>query len=302
MAVSFRAGIRLMNRRLVVAPEGISQFRGNRKLAEILMADLKEAEILPTGKMIYTYGLDVVAFVSHSGKRITHYCEDASEVLHAAQEARGESEIPVQRKDRKQKKLNALLFALFLLVMVLLAWSYITRAEMMRHLVTGLLFVGMGLSAILFKWGSRYRGSGQRKWEIVGGAFMILAGCAFLFNIVMWHFSDWTHKGMRYVCTRRYVKAEEAFKEAKEAGESGPELSYGLGLLSFFQKDYDRAINRFSGLLEMDPSYNDARYQISRAYACMGNEEKARICLEQYLAQGGGCCDSQARKALKDFR
>jgi thioredoxin-like negative regulator of GroEL len=65
-------------------------------------------------------------------------------------------------------------------------------------------------------------------------------------------------------------------------------MSHGWGVLCFFEKGYGPAEEKLQAVLETAPALNDARYQLSRTYWCMGKKDEAKALLEQYRTSAVG--------------
>jgi tetratricopeptide (TPR) repeat protein len=187
---------------------------------------------------------------------------------------------------------------LFAAAMVFIYWGHRSGRGDLVYLMLGLAMCTMGTVFLITRPMSS-RGH-SRKAELLLGGFFLLQGSLFLYQFADFQFSGYTERGMGYACTRRFEMARQAFRQAEEAGEPAPRLSYAWGVLHFFEKDYDQAQEKFRAALEADPALNDARYQLSRTYWCMGKKDEAKALLEQYLDLGGGDYTSAARKALRD--
>jgi hypothetical protein len=84
------------------------------------------------------------------------------------------------------------------------------------------------------------RGHSRKAELVLGGLFLLQAPLAF-YQFADFQFSDYTERGMRYACTRRFELARKAFRQAGEVDEPASRLAYGWGVLHFYEKDYQQA-------------------------------------------------------------
>ena len=78
-------------------------------------------------------------------------------------------------------------------------------------------------------------------------------------------------------------KARERFSEALSIDPSHSEATWQLALLDMEAGSYDRAVVGFETVMEQDSSYANGLFFTARCYEAMGNPEAARIRYQEYL-------------------
>ncbi len=78
-------------------------------------------------------------------------------------------------------------------------------------------------------------------------------------------------------------KARERFSEALSLDPSHAEASWQLALLDMEEGAYDRAVVGFETVMSQDSSYANGLFFTARCYEAMGNADAARIRYEEYL-------------------
>ena len=68
---------------------------------------------------------------------------------------------------------------------------------------------------------------------------------------------------------------------AIEKNPQNPDGYYGLGGIYNYQKKYDKAVEKFRKVIELDPIHYNAHYSLGYSYELMGKKEEAEI---QYSA------------------
>lgn len=243
-------------------------------------------------------GLQSVRIMLASGNRIDQFCEDAASAARAIVEAARRPELTIQENPRPSKAYKAAAWTGGAGAVALVVWAFITGRFELNLLFLGAWFLWIGIAGMFMKKvSSRY---GHRKLEVALGLIALACGIVYLYQFTRFELSSNIDKGMWYVLHCHRQGARRTFQKALQSGQESVRLSYGLGLLAFLDKDYGQAEKRLKEALRKDLGLNDARYQLSRTYACMGRDEEAKRLLEEYLARGGGSCTSQARHALKE--
>ena len=288
----------LDRKRLVVENGSIVQYRGKKRLREIPLEEIEKLRAYAPRGSGRLFSLDRVLLVSRSGKQILQFCENAESIIQTLHEITDRRDIPVRMEGGPRRWHIAAGVLLFAGALAFIYWGHSSGRGDLVYLLVGLVFCVMGTSFLLFRPMSS-RGQ-SRKAELFLGGLFILQGCLAFYQFIDFQLSDYTERGTRYACTRRFERARQAFQKAEEAAEPASRLFYGWGILHFFEKDYEQAEERLLAALQAEPELNDARYQLSRTYWCMGRKDEAKALLEQYLDLGGGDYTSAARKALRD--
>jgi hypothetical protein len=291
-------GLYLDRKRLLLENGSIVQVRGERRLGEIPVEEIEKLRAYSPKGSGRLFGMQWVLLVSRSGKQIRQPCENAEAVVRTIHEITDRPDTPVSIEAGPRRLHIAAGAVLFVCGLALIFWGHSSGRGDLVYLLVGLVLCVMGASLLIFRPMSS-RGQ-SRKAEFVLGVFFLLQGCLAFYQFIDFQLSDYTERGMRYACSRRFELARQAFRHAEEAVEPASRLSYGWGVLHFFEKDYEQAEEKLRAALEADPALNDARYQLSRTYWCMGRKDEAKALLEQYLELGGGDYTSTARKALRD--
>jgi Tfp pilus assembly protein PilF len=78
-------------------------------------------------------------------------------------------------------------------------------------------------------------------------------------------------------------KARERFSEALSIDPSHSEATWQLALLDMEAGSYDRAVVGFETVMEQDSSYANGLFFTARCYEAMGKPEAARIRYQEYL-------------------
>jgi Tfp pilus assembly protein PilF len=78
-------------------------------------------------------------------------------------------------------------------------------------------------------------------------------------------------------------KARERFSEALSIDPSHSEATWQLALLDMEAGAYDRAVVGFETVMEQDSSYANGLFFTARCYEAMGKPEAARIRYQEYL-------------------
>jgi len=78
-------------------------------------------------------------------------------------------------------------------------------------------------------------------------------------------------------------KARERFSEALSIDPSQSEATWQLALLDMEAGSYDRAVVGFETVMEQDSSYANGLFFTARCYEAMGKPEAARIRYQEYL-------------------
>jgi tetratricopeptide (TPR) repeat protein len=290
--------LHLDRKRLLVEDGSIVQMRGEKRLGEIPLEEIERMRAYSPKGSGRLFGLDRVLVTSRSGKQILQPCEDADAVIRTVHEVTDRPDIPVKMETGPRRFHIAAGGLLFAGAMAFMYWGHKSGRGDLVHLFLAAVWFVMGTSLMTFRPMSS-RGQ-SRKVELLLGGFFLLQGCVSLYQFVDFQLSDYSERGIRYACTRRFELAQQALQQAEEAAEPVSRVSYGWGILHFYEKDYGQAEQELLAALQADPTLNDARYQLSRTYWCMERKEEAKALLEQYLDLGGGAYTSAARKALRD--
>jgi tetratricopeptide (TPR) repeat protein len=83
-------------------------------------------------------------------------------------------------------------------------------------------------------------------------------------------------RGNRFLDAKRYAEAERSFLDALKLLPGLPALHHGLGLAYIQTQDYELAILHFESALKSNPHEVKSLYSISKAYAAIGESEKAK--------------------------
>ena len=78
-------------------------------------------------------------------------------------------------------------------------------------------------------------------------------------------------------------KARERFSNALTIEPSHSEATWQLALLDMEEGAYDRAVVGFETVMDQDSSYANGLFFTARCYEAMGNTDAARIRYEEYL-------------------
>src|SRR5207253_3237839 len=68
----------------------------------------------------------------------------------------------------------------------------------------------------------------------------------------------------------QFQRAREALQQAAELEPVSLAIATSLGVLHFFERDYDNAISRFRAVLELDEGFGIAHYFLGQAYVVKG--------------------------------
>jgi len=292
------ARLYLDRKRLLVEDGSIVQMRGEKRLGKIPLGEIEKMRAYSPKGSWRLFGLQWVLVISRSGKQILQLCEDADAVIRTIHEVTDRPDIPVRMETGPRRWHIAAGGLLFTVAMAFMYWGHKSGRADLVYLFVGLLLCVMGICLLVLRPMSS-RGQ-SRKVELLLGGLFLLQGCGSIYQFVDFQLSDYSERGIRYACTRRFELSRQALRQGEEAAEPASRVSYGWGILHFYEKDYERAEQELLAALQADPTLNDARYQLSRAYWCMGRKEEAKALLEQFLDLGGGDYTSAARKALRD--
>ena len=181
-----------------------------------------------------------------------------------------------------------------------MAAGWISDCEMLLPLAGGIIIIAY---CVWFFTAVRRKSTISRWFRIV--LMLVALGYSSYGGVLIYRFLSFQalnpcRQGIRLLMScHRCRCAEKEFRKAERQGAEASCLAYGWGVLRFVEKDYPTAEKQLKEALELDPARNDARYQLSRTYKCMGRDEDARALLESYLENGGGTYTSQARDALE---
>jgi len=106
-----------------------------------------------------------------------------------------------------------------------------------------------------------------------------------------------------FIINEDYVRADSIFNLIKvEAAKSAAALN-DLGVLSYEQKQWERAANYFATALQADPQFREARYNLALAKAKLGANSEALALLDEYLKletdDGWKAAATELQKKLK---
>lgn len=91
-----------------------------------------------------------------------------------------------------------------------------------------------------------------------------------------------TDLGVCYVQgTAEPMKGIMLLREVVSKNPNHENAQFNLGVLSVKSKQYDKAIERFQKVLEIDPGRKEMYYMIGKTYMLLGNNEKALATLEK---------------------
>jgi tetratricopeptide (TPR) repeat protein len=289
----------LDRKRLLVEDGSIVQMRGEKRLGEIPLEEIEKMRAYCPKGSWRLFRLQWVMLTSRFRKPILQLCEDAEAVIRTIHEVTNRPDIPVRMEPGPRRFHIAAGALLFAVAMAFMYWGHKSGRGDLVHLFVGTVWFVTGLSFMMLRpMSSRGR---SRRAELVLGGLFLLQGCFSVYQFVDFQFSDYSERGVRYACTRRFELARQALRQAEGAAEPLSRVSYGWGILHFYEKDYEQAEQELLDALQADPTLNDARYQLSRTYWCMERREEAKALLEQYLDLGGGDYTSAARKALSEY-
>ena len=87
-------------------------------------------------------------------------------------------------------------------------------------------------------------------------------------------------------------------RELAEENPGNLEAQYNLGLLSIQSGQYDRAVERFSKVIDLDPDNIEGYFYLGVSYLEMGNDQKAKENFN-YVAKNGN--DPAVIKLVEDY-
>ena len=86
--------------------------------------------------------------------------------------------------------------------------------------------------------------------------------------------TEWYSLGQAYEQTGNYAGAEQAFNEIR--GQSPEEAAFGLGQTYHLMGDYDDAVSELQSAIAIDPTQEDAYYELGRVYTDQKEFDKAQ--------------------------
>jgi len=86
--------------------------------------------------------------------------------------------------------------------------------------------------------------------------------------------TEWYSLGQAYEQTGNYAGAEQAFNKIR--GQSPEEAAFGLGQTYHLMGDYDDAVSELQSAIAIDPTQEDAYYELGRVYTDQKEFDKAQ--------------------------
>jgi len=111
-------------------------------------------------------------------------------------------------------------------------------------------------------------------------------------------YGDWNNRGVAHLRNGDWKRARQDIVQASEVNSSGPEAFNNLGRIYIEGKSYDNAVSYFEQALQIDPTFQTALLNAAVVYGqYLGDMEKAKLYLRQYLDRGG----TMQREMLKGW-
>jgi Flp pilus assembly protein TadD len=91
--------------------------------------------------------------------------------------------------------------------------------------------------------------------------------------------------GMAYLETGRPADAERVFRWSLAADDRSALAYNGLGLVAIGKQDMNAARGSFEKAVQFDPDLLEAQLNLGRIYKMAGDNARARVCFEAFLAK-----------------
>ncbi len=95
----------------------------------------------------------------------------------------------------------------------------------------------------------------------------------------------------------RFSEARDALRQARELDPLSPAILTSLAVLSFLERNYDRAIRELDEVLELDLSFAAAHYFLGQSHLWRSAPEQACTALTQAVSLTGGSAETVAALA-----
>lgn len=117
--------------------------------------------------------------------------------------------------------------------------------------------------------------------------------------------AKYMEKGKNYFAEKNYEKAIIEFKNVMQIDPKFPEAYYNLGLVQEQNRDLQKAVANYQQALQLDPEYIDAKVRLARIYVIVGTKEyigQAKTLLNEVFAKQSDNVDAILINATIDSK